>query len=282
MADPPRLGPISIRSAGAPGAGSPLTRPVVSAMEASMRSRRTDQSSAIVAALLASGLGLGPAGAQVPPILTVPDNVDDEEVVPAPRPAATGVPYQPFSGGLSGLPQSREALPGETIVLPRSGAYLPSLLPLPERLGAGRGVRVGSFALQSATSTGLAYDDNINADDKDREGDFIWSINQYVRAQSLFRRHSLGFQASAGTGQYFQHRGESEINWLVGTDGRLDFTPNSSCTTAGFHWRFAVASDSGGRVAGGGGASVTRRARPPCRAWAARRDARAGGGPPAR
>jgi hypothetical protein len=146
----------------------------------------------------------------------------DERAPPAlPRPG----PYLPFSGGASaGAP----ALPGETLVIPRSSAYLPSSLPLPERLGGGRGVRVGSFALQSVTSTGLAYDDNINASNKDRESDFIWSVQQGVRAQSLFRRHSLGFQASAGTGQYVKNRGESEINWLVGTDGRLDFTPRSN------------------------------------------------------
>ena len=37
-------------------------------------------------------------------------------------------------------------------------------------------------------------------------------------------------------------------------------------TTAGFQWRYGAASGSGGRVAGGGGASATRRARPRCRA----------------
>jgi hypothetical protein len=137
-------------------------------------------------------------------------------------------PYRPFAGGAAGLPAAPSSLAVQTLVTPRSQAYLPSALPLPERLAAGQGMRVGSFALQAVTSTSLAYDDNINASNEDRESDFIWSVNQSVRAQSLFRRHSLGFQASAGTGQYLQHRSDSEINWLVGTDGRLDFDRNSS------------------------------------------------------
>lgn len=171
--------------------------------------------------------------AQEPPSVGVPDPPVEAEPVP-PSPPATPAPgvFQPFSGGTAGLPPSQGVPPGQTVIVPRSAAYLPSSLPLPERLGAGRGYRLGDFALQSVTSTGLAYDDNINATDKDRESDFIWSLQQGVRAQSLFRRHSLGFQATAGTSRYFEHQSESGINWLVGTDGRLDFTPRSSL--AGF------------------------------------------------
>lgn len=199
-------------------------------MGAAMRLPRFERSIAIAAGAAVVMLFCSRSSAgQEPQPGIVPDIPDDEVGEPPTRsPAPPPGPYRPFSGGLLGLPQAQEALPGQTIVVPRSGGYLPSLLPLPERLGAGRGVRVGSFALQSVTSSSLAYDDNINADDEDKEGDFIWSIEQAVRAQSLFRRHSLGFQASAGTGQYVQNRSESDVNWLVGTDGRLDFTPESS------------------------------------------------------
>lgn len=170
-----------------------------------------------------TGLGQEAPSAGVPAPAEAPEPVPPSQpTVPAP-----GV-FQPFSGGTTGLPPGQAAAPGQTVIVPRSATYLPSSLPLPERLGAGRGYRVGDFALQSVTSTGLAYDDNINATDKNRESDFIWSLQQGVRAQSLFRRHSLGFQATAGTSRYFEHSSDSSINWLVGTDGRLDFTPRSS------------------------------------------------------
>ncbi|MGE3737981.1 MAG: outer membrane beta-barrel protein [Geminicoccaceae bacterium] len=177
----------------------------------------------VAAVLLRSGTSMGqelPASTGLP---------GEEEPATSSRPTrpAPGV-FQPFSGSAAGLPPSQAVAPGQRIIVPRSATYLPSSLPLPERLGAGRGYRLGSFALQAVTSTGLAYDDNINATDKDRESDFIWSLQQGVRAQSLFRRHSLGFQATAGTSRYFEHSSDSSINWLVGTDGRLDFTPRSS------------------------------------------------------
>ncbi len=164
--------------------------------------------------------------------VVAPGGAEDGESGDAPSNAQPALPrpgpFLPFSGGPGGPAVGLQPPPGAAVVIPRSSAYLPSSLPLPERLGAGRGIRVGSFALQSVTSTGLAYDDNIDATDKDRESDFIWTIQQGVRAQSLFRRHSLGFQATAGTSRYFEHQSDSSINWLVGTDGRLDFTPRSS------------------------------------------------------
>lgn len=180
----------------------------------------------VAAVLLRPGTSVGQ---ELPSSTGLSDPLGEAEPADPLRPArpASGV-FQPFSGDPAGLPQSQEVAPGQTVIVPRSAAYLPSSLPLPERLGAGRGYRLGSFALQAVTSTGLAYDDNINATDKDRESDVIWSLQQGIRAQSLFRRHSLGFQATAGTSRYVEHSSDSSINWLVGTDGRLDFTPRSS------------------------------------------------------
>ena len=120
-----------------------------------------------------------------------------------------------------------QPLPAPAPTLPtRSSTYLPSF-PL-DSLGPSGGYRVGRWALLPSVSTSLAYDDNINADKNNREDDFIWSVNGAIRAQSLWRRHSLGFFASAGTGQYFKNSSESEVNWLVGSDGTLNLTRSSS------------------------------------------------------
>ena len=70
----------------------------------------------------------------------------------------------------------------------------------------------------------------------------------------------------------------------AGTCGRAmgRGTSTRPSTTAGFQWRYGAASGIVVRVAGGGGASATRRARPRCRACGARRGARAGGAAPGR
>jgi hypothetical protein len=109
--------------------------------------------------------------------------------------------------------------------VPRAADILPSL-PFEPR-GLGLGYRVGRFVVQPAVATGLAYDDNIDADNDDRVDDFIWVGAVGVRAQALLRRHAFGFDATAGTSRYFQNSSEDEVNWVVGADGRLDLTRRS-------------------------------------------------------
>jgi hypothetical protein len=124
------------------------------------------------------------------------------------------------------------ALGAPPVIAPRSSLYLPGISPTLERLSGSRGLRVGAFGVTSTASTGLAYDDNIEADEDDREGDLIWATGAGVRAQSLLRRHSLGLQASAGTSQYLNHQEEGGINWLLSADGRLDLDRHSDLSGA--------------------------------------------------
>lgn len=109
--------------------------------------------------------------------------------------------------------------------VPRSVDILPNL-PFEPR-GLGLGYRVGRFVVQPVVATGLAYDDNIDADNDDRVDDFIWLGAVGVRAQALLRRHAFGFDAVAGTSRYFQNSSEDEVSWVVGADGRLDLTRRS-------------------------------------------------------
>ena len=109
--------------------------------------------------------------------------------------------------------------------VPRSADILP-LRPFEPR-GTGLGYRVGRFIVQPVVATGLAYDDNINADNDDRVDDFIWVGAVGARAQALLRRHAFGFDAVAGTSRYFQNSSESDVSWRVGADGRLDLTRRS-------------------------------------------------------
>src|SRR3954471_21790360 len=102
------------------------------------------------ATVLRPETGLG----QEAPSAGVSVPADAPKAVTPSRPAmpAPGV-FRPFSGGTAGLPSAQAVAPGQTVIVPRSATYLPSSLPLPERLGAGRGYQVGDFALQPVTST---------------------------------------------------------------------------------------------------------------------------------
>jgi hypothetical protein len=109
--------------------------------------------------------------------------------------------------------------------VPRSVDILPTL-PFEPR-GLGLGYRVGRFVVQPTAVTGLAYDDNIDADNDDRVDDFIWVGGVGVRGEALLRRHAFGFDAVAATSRYFQNSSEDEVSWVVGADGRLDLTRRS-------------------------------------------------------
>src|SRR4051812_47657512 len=83
------------------------------------------------ATVLRPGTGLG----QEAPSAGVPAPA---EAPPSPPAVSAPRVFQPFSGGTAGLPPAQAVAPGQTVIVPRSGTYLPSSLPLPERLGAGR------------------------------------------------------------------------------------------------------------------------------------------------
>jgi len=105
------------------------------------------------------------------------------------------------------------------------GTVPPSLL-APSRL------QVGKFALSSQASFGLLYDDNVEADDDERDEDVFLSFSPSVRAQSTFSRHSLGFGASATTSAALKDTTDDVFDWQVGADGRIDLSRRSSINAA--------------------------------------------------
>jgi hypothetical protein len=93
-------------------------------------------------------------------------------------------------------------------------------------------LRVGDFALQASAAFTTAYDDNIEADDDDREEDIFFSLSPSVRAQSLYARHSLGFGASGTAATAVKNQAEDIFDWNIGADGRVDLSRRDKINAA--------------------------------------------------
>jgi hypothetical protein len=93
---------------------------------------------------------------------------------------------------------------------------------------AGNGLRVGNFAFHPSVSASALYDDNVNAEDEARDEDVLLAMNAAMRAQSLYARHAVGFSASATAASGIKDEPEDVFDWLLGADGRLDLTRQSS------------------------------------------------------
>ncbi len=100
------------------------------------------------------------------------------------------------------------------------GSVPPSLLS-PSRL------RVGDFALGGQASLGLVYDDNVEAEDEERDEDVFLTFSPSVRAQSTYARHSLGLSAGATTGTALKDSTDDFFDWRIGADGRVDLSRRS-------------------------------------------------------
>lgn len=93
-------------------------------------------------------------------------------------------------------------------------------------------LRIGDFALQSSAAFSTIYDDNIEADDNERDEDVFFSLSPSVRAQSLYARHSLGFNASGNAATALKNGAEDFFDWRVGADGRLDVSRQAKINAA--------------------------------------------------
>ena len=127
----------------------------------------------------------------------------------APSPLAPGVSEAP-------LPTSR------------SQRYLPRSLSLSEARPPG--FSVGDFIVLSGAATSLAFDDNVSADEDERDSALLWAGSVQTRALSTFRRHALGFDASTTASRALVGTDSDSLDWLVGADGRLDLTRRSQLT----------------------------------------------------
>jgi hypothetical protein len=93
-------------------------------------------------------------------------------------------------------------------------------------------LRVGSFAILPTVEVAAAYDDNVNATKSDREDDIAANLAGRVRAQSLFARHSLGFEVGAALREFDEQVDMDQVDWGVAADGRLDLTPRRALSAA--------------------------------------------------
>lgn len=91
-----------------------------------------------------------------------------------------------------------------------------------------RVLQVGDFAILPQAQISAAFDDNVNANKDDREDEISSQLSGTVRAQSLFARHSLGFEASATAEPVGRDDEESIFDWIASADGRLDFSRRSA------------------------------------------------------
>jgi len=106
------------------------------------------------------------------------------------------------------------------------GGSLPTSLRPPSQL------RVGDFALGGQASIGLLYDDNVEADDDERDEDVFLAFSPSVRAQSTYARHSIGFEAGATAATALKDASDDFFNWRIGADGRVDLSKRSKINAA--------------------------------------------------
>jgi hypothetical protein len=83
-------------------------------------------------------------------------------------------------------------------------------------------MRVGSFRVVPTATAETRYDDNIFADDRNREGDFILSAGVGTKVQSDFVRHGLDLYGQIDGSHYVSNDDEDYWEGLVGTRGRVD------------------------------------------------------------
>ena len=76
------------------------------------------------------------------------------------------------------------------------------------------------------------YDDNVEADETERDEDIFLTFSPSVRAQSTYARHSIGFGAGATTGTALKDSTDDFFDWRVGADGRLDLSRKSKVNAA--------------------------------------------------
>ena len=94
------------------------------------------------------------------------------------------------------------------------------------------GIRAGAFTVYPQASVGVKYDDNIYATDTGTKSDVITELASSVFVYSNWSRNALNFQAGVKKGLYKSHSGENNLDWNVGTNGRIDVTRNTQLNGA--------------------------------------------------
>lgn len=125
------------------------------------------------------------------------------------------------------------ALPASAQQLERGATVLERPRPEVEQLG----MRAGSFRVLPRIETGLTYDSNVLATERNAEDDFIWVTRPEIEVRSDFGRHALNFTANAELGRYIDTSSENYLDYGLRIDGRYDLTRDASIDAAFGHRR---------------------------------------------
>ena len=127
--------------------------------------------------------------------------------------------------GMFGAAVAQEPQPGETV----TDRARPELDPL--------GVRMGGFLFFPQLGIAEQYDDNIFSTDTGEIDDYITVISPSLQLRSNWNNHALNFLVAADAGFYSDNNAENYTDFIVGTDGRLDASRDTSFSLAGAYSR---------------------------------------------
>lgn len=93
-----------------------------------------------------------------------------------------------------------------------------------------KGIDLGNFLFLPKVELDNAYNDNIYAERRGKNGDFITSIRPEFRLRSQFTQHSLNFYGMAEANKYWRYNNDDHINGQFGADGRYDISSTTELT----------------------------------------------------
>lgn len=85
------------------------------------------------------------------------------------------------------------------------------------------GARIGGFVAHPKVGASLTYDDNIYAANRNKQEDFIGTVNLGGRIDSDFPEHKLGARANLDINRYLENTSENNWQGELGTSGTYDF-----------------------------------------------------------
>ncbi len=91
------------------------------------------------------------------------------------------------------------------------------------------GLRVGSFFLYPALSTGFGYSDNV-FNDVSNVGDYFTTLGPEFKFESAWSRHALGLVLASKSLWYSNQESENRTDWNAAADLRLDFSRGTELT----------------------------------------------------
>lgn len=84
------------------------------------------------------------------------------------------------------------------------------------------GVRTNGFVIYPRLRAQLAYDDNVRAQSRDKDGDFGLVLEPSIRAVSDWNRHQIGVTASTAATRFDKLKSENSETFAVQGEGRYD------------------------------------------------------------